>query len=362
MAKRILNRDELENIVYGSVLLGAGGGGSAANGLQLADEIKSGVTLLDPMDLPDHAKTVTVAGMGSPKVLLEKGFGVEAIYAYEAMKNMTTLGGVNITTIMPVELGGFNSIVPMYVAAAKNIPVIDADGCGRAVPELATTLFSAYKLPAWSPVTVANKAGDIVASLLTDPTDAAMAETVARTATISFGMIAGLASAILSMDEVKKYMVLNSVSWAEKVGKALQEAKARGADVVDAVSGAAGGKELFRGKIQKIEIVTKEGFDFGKTTIEGMGSYKGQSFVIDVKNENIIGWLNGKAVILVPDLITVLTLTGDPLTNADTKEGMEVGVIGIKAAKPWKNTPEGFNCWRHILDKMGYQEGYVCAL
>jgi hypothetical protein len=263
---------------------------------------------------------------------------------------------------MPVEIGGFNSIVPMYVAAARNIPVIDADGCGRAVPELATTLFSAYKLPAWSPVTVANKAGDIVAALLIDPTDATMAETAARTATISFGMTAGLASAILSMAEVKKYMVLNSMSWAEKVGKSLREAKAKGADLISAVAGAAGGKELFRGKIQKIEMVTREGFDFGKTFIEGAGSYKSQTFVIDVKNENIIGSLNGKPVIVVPDLIVVMTIDGMPLTNADTKEGMEVGVIGVKAARAWMETPEGFGCWKHILDKMDYKQGYICTL
>jgi hypothetical protein len=362
MGKRILNKPELENIVWGSTLLGAGGGGSASIGLHLVNEIKNPVTLIDPADLPDNARTATVAGMGSPKVLLEKGFGIEALFAFDALKSMTALGGINLGSLMPVELGGFNSIVPMYVASERNIPVINADGCGRAVPELGTTLYYVYRIPTWSPTVVANQAGDIVASLLSDPVDAFMAETVARTAVISFGMIAGLATCTLSLSDVKRCMVLNSLSMAEKVGKTIRETKTKGGDIVKEAAGAAGGRELFRGKIQKIEMVTKEGFDFGKTTIEGMGDYKGQTFVIDVKNENIIGWLNGKVVIIVPDLITVMTLTGDPLTNADTKEGMEVGVIGINAAEPWKNTPEGFNCWKHILDKMDYKQGYICTL
>jgi len=43
---------------------------------------------------------------------------------------------------MPSEIGGINTIVPLYVASHKNVAVVDADGSGRAAPELATMLFA----------------------------------------------------------------------------------------------------------------------------------------------------------------------------------------------------------------------------
>ncbi|MBA7684954.1 hypothetical protein ES703_93367 [subsurface metagenome] len=122
-----------------------------------------------------------------------------------------------------------------------------------------------------------------------------------------------------------------------------------------------GGKELFRGKIQKIEMRTAEGFDFGKTTIEGTADYKGKTFVIDSKNENMIAWQDEKPMIMVPDLTAMMTTGGEPLSNADTKEGMEIAVIGIHAPEPWLRTPDGFNCWKHILIKLGYKGSYISS-
>ena len=360
MAKRLLGKAEIEDIAWGSALLGAGGGGSPHDGLKLVKEMKNEITLLDPADLPESANAVVVAGIGAPKVMAEKGFGPEAIFAYEAMKNVTAIGGVSIDYLMPGEIGGLNTITPLYVASQKNVPVVDADGNGRAVPELATGLYPIYKIPT-SPLVVANKAGDIIVAYLADPLDTTAAETIARTAAVSFGMLAAFATWIASIATIKKYLVPNSVSKVEKIGKAIREARASGKDVVKQVTTITGGKELFRGKIQKIEVKTTEGFDFGKTTIKGISDYKGKTFVIDSKNENMIAWQEEKPVIMVPDLIAMMTTKGEPLTNADTKEGMEIAVIGIHAPEPWMRTPDGFNCWKHILGKLGYKGSYVSS-
>jgi DUF917 family protein len=73
----------------------------------------------------------------------------------------------------------------------------------------------------------------------------------------------------------------------------------------------------------------------------------------------MIAWQDEKPIIMVPDLITMMTTDGRPLANTDTEVGMEISVIGIPAPEPWKRIPEGFDCWRHILEKMGYTGGYV---
>ncbi len=360
MAKRLLGKVELEDITWGSTLLGSGGGGSTLDGLRLIKEMENEVTLLDPADLPESANAVTVAGIGAPKALAEKKFGPEAILAFEAMKNVTAIGGVKIDYLMPGEIGGLNTITPLYVASKKNVPVVDADGNGRACPELNTGLYPIYKIPT-SPLVVANKAGDIIVAYLGDPLDTTAAETIARTAAVSFGMLAAFSTWIVSIATIKKCLVPYSVSKAEKIGKAIREAKASGKDAVKEVVTVTSGKELFRGKIRKIEMKTAEGFDFGRTTIEGIADYKGETFIIDSQNENMIAWQDEKPVIMVPDLIAMMTTGGEPLNNADTKEGMEIAIIGIHAPEPWMRTPDGFNCWKHILEKLGYKGAYVSS-
>ena len=360
MAARKLGKSELKDIVWGSTLLGAGGGGALENGLSLVEEIREPVLMVDPSDLHDDSYAVSIAGIGSPKALVEKGFNIEAVHAYDAIKNMTAMGGSNVTHLIPVELGGFNSLVPFYVADQRNIPVLDADGCGRAVPELSTHLHSVYKLP-FGPVVVSNKSGDIVTGSFVDSTDPRKIEMIARSAAIGFGSIAGLATFLVRIEDVKRCLVERSITHAETVGREIRLARESGADPIKAVLKVTGGKELVRGDLSKIEVITRDGFDFGKTTIEGMGDFKGKKCVIEIKNENILASLNGEPTVVVPDLIVMMTTDGLPLTNADTEEGMEVSVIAIPAPESWKRNPDGFACWNHILERIGYKGEYIDA-
>jgi len=361
MAKRLLGKAELEDIVRGAALLGSGGGGSLSRGLEVIKKMKNKVTLVDPADCPGSANAVVVAGIGGrrPGPPTKRIFQPKAlILAYEAMKNITAVGGVDLDYLLSGETGGGNTMVPFYIASEKNVPVVDADGLGRAVPELATTLFANYKIPT-KPLVVANDAGDILIAYLADPYDAAAAETVARTAAISAGWSAAFSTWIVNIATIKKCLVPYTISKEEQIGKAMREARASGKDAVKEVIALTGGKELFRGIIQENERVSKEGFGCGKTVIEGIADYKGKIFTIDIKNENMIAWQDGKPVIMVPDLITMMTTDGEPLSNGDTREGMEMVVVGIPAWEPWRRIPEGFGCWKHILEKLGYTGGYI---
>ena len=119
------------------------------------------------------------------------------------------------------------------------------------------------------------------------------------------------------------------------------------------------GKEVFRGEIKGIEVKTQEGFDFGRTTLKGVGEYAKSTVAIDFKNENMIAWKDKKPLVMVPDLIAMMQIGGRPITNADTEEGMEIAVIAIPAPEPWKRINEGFDCWRHILERLGYKGSYI---
>lgn len=68
---------------------------------------------------------------------------------------------------MCAEIGGANSIEPLTVGAELNIPIVDADGMGRAFPELQMFLPFVYGCPPY-PAAVANETGHVAAVTFVD--------------------------------------------------------------------------------------------------------------------------------------------------------------------------------------------------
>ena len=358
-----LSINDLKDVVMGATLLGSGGGGSPENGLMLVNEIAkvaSELTLVGPNELSDNDYVTMIAGIGAPKALKEKGFGPQALYAFDTLQKLFELSGVRFKYIMPGETGGFNIVTPMYVAAHRKLALVDADGTGgRAVPELATSLYNLYGIP-MSPLVLADSKGNSVAAWLADPLDGHTAETIARYVTVAFEMTAAFGTWTMSGWQLKAYMEHGVVTKSLDIGRAIREARDAGRDPAKAVLEKVGGYELIRGTITKIEIRTVAGFDFGRTVIEGTDSYSGRKLIIDFKNENMIAWYGeGEPAAMVPDLICLMTTDGTPLTNADTKESMKITVLGFPASEKWRKHPKCFDVWRHILEKMSYTGDYV---
>src|SRR5690349_20364010 len=75
-----------------------------------------------------------MGGMGAPTIGLEKiGRGDEGKLAVEAVAAHL---GVEVAATVPIEVGGSNSFMPLIAAAQLGLPTVDADGMGRAFPEL----------------------------------------------------------------------------------------------------------------------------------------------------------------------------------------------------------------------------------
>ena len=107
------------------------------------------------------------------------------------------------------------------------------------------------------------------------------------------------------------------------------------------------------GTISKIDVSVENGFDFGKTIITDAD---GKVYKVDFKNENlIIRDAQDTALLVVPELIILIdTDAMKPLTNADTKEGQNVMLLGVKASHRWWDNEAGYGCWSHILKLIGY--------
>jgi DUF917 family protein len=137
-----LSFQDLEDLARGAAFLGTGGGGDPYCGrLMLEQAMREGgvVEIIDLDDVPDDALIIPTAMMGAPTVLIEKlPRGGEAIQSLRRLEEH--LGRTAFAT-MPIECGGINSTMPLVVGARLGLPVVDADGMGRAFPELQMETF-----------------------------------------------------------------------------------------------------------------------------------------------------------------------------------------------------------------------------
>ncbi len=118
-------------------MLGAGGGGDThitlLQALQ-ATEDHGPVPLVDLDELPDDALIMPCGGIGAPTVTIEKlENGNEGERLREELEFLT---GRQVAALMAGEIGGGNGLLPITWAAAMHLPLVDADGMGRAFPEV----------------------------------------------------------------------------------------------------------------------------------------------------------------------------------------------------------------------------------
>lgn len=145
MASWELAAADLPDLARGATLLGTGGGGDPYIGRLLVSSAlghDGAITMLDPDEVDDDALVIPTAMMGAPTIMLEKiSHGSEAVLALRTLEDRI---GEKAQATMPIECGGINSMMPLFVAASTGLPCVDADGMGRAFPELQMETFYVY--------------------------------------------------------------------------------------------------------------------------------------------------------------------------------------------------------------------------
>src|SRR5690606_17311745 len=128
------------------------------------------------------------SGMGAPTVIIEKvPDGQEMVRSFRALEGRL---GRRARAVMSVEAGGLNSTLPFVTAAELGLPVVDADGMGRAFPELQMMTPTIFGHQA-SPAALADERGNVV---IYDAVDNHWLERLARVHCIEFGSTAYVAS------------------------------------------------------------------------------------------------------------------------------------------------------------------------
>ena len=332
-----LDRQDVEDLSTGAAILGTGGGGDPYLGKLMAlSVLKKGmkIEVIPPEDVPDDALIIPTAAMGTPTVLMEKiSKGDEVVQAF---KRLEKYYGQEVFATMPLEAGGVNSVNPLTVGARCGIPIVDADGMGRAFPELQMTTFNVHGIPC-SPMTLVDEKGNVV---MLDAVDNTWAEKIARVVTIRFGGTAWISLYPMHGRDVKRAGILHTLSLARDIGRSVREARASKEDPVDAVLGITRGFRLFEGKIVDVERKTVTGFARGEARLEGINDSAGASMLIQFQNENLVAIRDDKIVCSVPDLISLLDVdTGLPITTEYLRYGYRVVVVGMPTNEKWR-TPK----------------------
>jgi len=330
----LLDHDALEEIALGATVLGTGGGGDPTLGKLMAQRAvaKHGpVQLLSLSDVADDGWIIPTAMMGAPTVLVEKiPSGTEVLDAYRVLEQRLQCRAI---ATVSAEAGGVNSMIPMVAAATLNVPLVDADGMGRAFPEIQMVTPTLHGVSA-TPMAIADEKGNRV--LLETP-DNFWTERLARNVTVQMGCSACIALYAMQGRVAKKALVPGTISLARQIGQTLLTCRAQKRDPLTALVALLQGRLLCEGKITDVRRRTERGFARGEVDIVGTGADAGSHYRISFQNENLVFWHDGHPTVTVPDLITIVDdQTGLPVTTEALKYGLRVAVLGFPCHRQWR--------------------------
>lgn len=339
---KLITIQDLEDITMGSTILATGGGGDPDIGLLWARRIledQHEIVLIDPEDVPDDELVAFVGTLGAPLVLTEKPPGGDEVF--ESLKAISNYLGQKVNAIIPAEAGGVNTIIPLAVAGALGLPVIDADGMGRAFPELHMTSFYIGGAKP-SPVAAANEKGHVT---IIDSDSGEVSERIIRSAAMAYGGISWTAGYPMNGKLMKKTSIHHTVTAAWEIGKIVRENREKNREPIHEIADFTNGTIAFKGKVVDIArdfgSEMTQGFSSGTISMEGIDDYAGSTAKVYFQNEWLHLTVDGQTLSLPPDLIIIMDPeTGEAIRTDIIKYGYR-GYILLTPADRKLTTKKG---------------------
>ncbi|MGI5286477.1 DUF917 domain-containing protein [Nonomuraea polychroma] len=330
-----LTEDDLPALARGCAILGTGGGGSVETAIPSALQAlreHGPVRVVGVHDLDDDALIVSMSSIGAPTV------GHEMLASAEQPKRLRDeverMAGRPIAAIMAGEIGGSNGVEPVAWAAQLGLPLLDADGMGRAFPELQMVSMHVCGLTS-DVVVMADVVGNVT---VIRPIDAIWAERQARAVCVASGASSMMANYLMTAAQARQAVIDGSISTALAIGRSTA---AGVGDPVGALASRLDAQRLIDGKIVEVERNTGGGFVRGSVVLDGTGADSGRMVRIEIQNENLVVFESGEVRASVPDLITVVDAqTAEAISTETLRYGQRVSVLAWACHALWR-TPQG---------------------
>lgn len=328
----------LGDFARGCDVLAAGGGGSAADKLpmaQVALATQGPVEIVSLADLPEDGLVMPCAYLGSPSVWTERvGTGREGL---AIRRQVEAHFGRPVVAMMCTEIGGANGIGSVALAAYAGLPLADADGMGRAFPGIEQVAMQVAGVQP-GPSVLADDHDHVV---LVQADTGEWLERLARSAVNAFGDTGASSEYVMTVEQARSSVVVGSLSRALQIGGVL--ASCAGAPTVQAVARVAeefDGVCLMEGKVS---VVTP---GLGKTSfaanlrmtalLDGINGDSGRCLRVEASHEYLAVLEDGEVRATTPDIITLFDVySGETVTTDSLRYGQRVVVLALPCPPLW---------------------------
>jgi DUF917 family protein len=308
-------RDDLDWLMKGACFLASGGGGPIDLAKEIKEEILNGPNPIEMVDLKDvkqDEELCMVAGVGAPTA--EAKFKDSPLSAFSALERETKK---QFKYVIPVETGAVNSLLPLLVVtrSEKKIRLVNADGGGRAFPQLKMSSFALNKISC-NPAAVATENPQKEPAIFHIDDPQGLEDTLrggsGPSALATFRMngvdLKGQDCCVPSalQNAIDVGMVLKISSYEERNAK-IQKILRRKVTPL-----------LIKGKIKKLCLIPDPCFDVGTVTVSGEGpSHIPCTIKIFFVNENLAIQVGQEPLVMAPRMFCYLTTDGVPFSNAE---------------------------------------------
>ena len=345
---RLLSEQELVDMLVGSCIQSTRGCDSAP----LIDTVRQALAsgkqfrLLTMSSIPKHWLVAAVQGLGGGGAwdyVLERVSKQNLDSIDIAEQNLRVLDlladfmGTDVRAIIRSEAADATATA-LLIAAQRDIPILDAGITGRAVPEVQQSI-PWINGTASIPTAIVTQWGDEI--IIKSAVDEYRVEDIGRAIAVASGGEATITMTPMSGRALQQGVIEGNLTEAMEYGRAVRRAREDGQDPIAALLAVSGGYRLFQGVVTRSDVLGDRGFNWVDVELRGTERFQGHTYRVYVKNENLVGWLDGELDAMSPDYIYNL----DPATGESTPEGnilgsylvgQEVVLVGVPAHEKWR--------------------------
>jgi hypothetical protein len=252
-----------------------------------------------------------------------------------AIRQIEQLQGVRFGAVYPLAAATVSALVPVAAAAQLGVPLLDADGMGRAFALIHhTAMYLAGISP--TPLVAFGPTGD---SVLVDARTGARADRLLRASLDTLGGWAALASYPTTAGALRRGALPGTISRIANVGRVLLQQTDPDL-LISRLAAITGCRRLGRGRISELEQLSRpsDGSIPAHPSSVVIDETDGQrrQLRIELRSEIVAVFANGELIAGAPDLLCLVDATRGTLATLDNLErGDLVDVLVTPGEAVW---------------------------